>query len=40
MKNHEIQLTGNMAKSMNHGLAICDKNGWIFIETKKKKEGD
>jgi hypothetical protein len=31
----EIELTGPSAQSMDHGLAIKDEYGWLFIETKK-----
>lgn len=29
----EIQVTGAVAQSMNHGLAIQDDIGWLFIAT-------
>lgn len=38
LKKYEIRKTGGMAKSMNHGLAIFDDSGWLFIETKKPTE--
>ncbi|MBA7690248.1 hypothetical protein ES703_98772 [subsurface metagenome] len=38
MKKYEIRETGGMAKSMNHGLAIFDDSGWLFIATKKPTE--
>ena len=28
-----IEVTGPQAQAMNHGLAIFDKYGWLFIET-------
>lgn len=30
----EIHVTGPAAQAMNHGLAIFDDHGWLFIETK------
>lgn len=32
-----IYTTGDIAQSMGHGIAIQDKKGWLFIETKKAK---
>jgi len=29
----EIEVTGPAAQAMNHGLAIRDEHGWLFIET-------
>lgn len=28
-----IEVTGAQAQAMNHGMAIKDENGWLFIET-------
>ena len=41
----EIHVTGEMAQKMNHGIAVKDKYGWLFIATKdvagvKKGEGN
>jgi len=33
LKTHAIKETGPMAKGANHGLAIHDEHGWLFIET-------
>ncbi|HNL98896.1 MAG TPA: hypothetical protein PKL61_17315 [Accumulibacter sp.] len=30
-----IEVTGPQAQAMNHGLAIRDENGFLFIETAK-----
>ena len=40
MKKHEISETGPHAQAMNHGLAITDKSGYLFIGTKPKEETD
>ena len=29
----EIEVAGQQAQAMGHGLAICDEHGWLFIET-------
>lgn len=34
----EIQVTGDTAQSMGHGLAIQDKHGWVFIETTSRTD--
>lgn len=36
MKKTEIKETGPQAQGMNHGLAIIDDVGILFIETKKE----
>jgi len=36
MKSGNIEMTGGMAKSMDHGLAVCDDRGYLFIETIKE----
>lgn len=33
---HQVELSGEQAVGMNHGLAGHDKYGWLFIETKKE----
>jgi len=38
MRKHEISETGPMAQGMNHGLAITDKSGYLFIATKPKEK--
>lgn len=38
MKKHEISETGPMAQGMNHGLAITDDRGHLFIATKRKEK--
>lgn len=38
MEKHEISETGPHAQGMNHGLAIIDKDGFLFIATKSKQE--
>ena len=35
LKAHKIELSGQLAKSMNHGIALIDDNGPLFIETNK-----
>jgi hypothetical protein len=34
MKNHRIELSGEMATGMQHGIVIIDKQGPLFIETR------
>jgi len=34
----EIEVTGPQAQALNHGLAIFDKHGPLFIETVKREE--
>jgi len=38
MEKHEILETGPRAQGMNHGLALIDKSGHLFIATKKPTE--
>ncbi len=40
INKYEVELTGEQARSMGHGMALYDEHGWLFIETKKedKKE--
>ena len=33
-KAPKIEVTGPAAQSMGHGMAICDENGLLFIETR------
>lgn len=40
MEKHEILETGPHAQGMNHGLALIDKSGHLFIETKKPTEAE
>jgi len=40
MKQSSIEITGEMAQSMKHGLAIQDKMGWLFIETARRTDED
>lgn len=40
MRKHEISETGPHAQATNHGLAITDKSGYLFIATKPKEEAD
>ncbi|MBU2052541.1 hypothetical protein KKH13_05030 [Patescibacteria group bacterium] len=37
-KAKEILITGKQAQAMNHGLAIEDKNGLLFIATKPVRD--
>ena len=32
-----IEVTGAQAQAINHGMAIKDENGWLFIETANVK---
>lgn len=32
-KAETIDVSGPVAQAMNHGLAINDEHGWLFIET-------
>ena len=34
IKKHGAELSGPMASAMNHGVALKDDHGWLFIETK------
>ena len=34
----EIQITGQQAQKMNHGLGIKDNMGYLFIKTKKQED--
>lgn len=38
IKDFEILETGPAARGMNHGIAIIDKNGPLFIATKREGE--
>jgi len=38
LKINRIELTGEVAQSMNHGIAIKDDHGWLFIETKQAEK--
>jgi hypothetical protein len=40
MKKHEVSETGPHAQATNHGLAITDESGYLFIATKPKEEAD
>jgi hypothetical protein len=35
LNKYEVEVTGEMAQSMNHGMAFQDEYGWVFVETKK-----
>lgn len=35
INNHDVEITGEQAQSMGHGIALHDDKGWLFIETKK-----
>jgi hypothetical protein len=36
-KTHGVELSGDNARSMNHGLCSLDDTGWLFIETRREK---
>lgn len=37
-KTHGVELSGDNARNMNHGLASYDEaNGWLFIETRRTR---
>lgn len=40
MRKHEISETGPMAQATNHGLAITDEVGHLFIATKPQEEAN
>lgn len=33
INKHEVEVTGEQAQEMGHGMALCDEHGWMFIET-------
>lgn len=35
MEKHGVQLAGEQATQMGHGLCLKDDRGFLFIETKK-----
>ena len=35
MKDHKIELSGEMATAMHHGIVLIDKTGPLFIETEQ-----
>jgi len=34
INKYEVELTGEQAASMGHGMAFCDDLGWVFVQTK------
>lgn len=32
---YEVEVTGEHAQSIGHGVAFCDEHGWVFVETKR-----
>lgn len=38
-KAQDIDVTGEQAQAMNHGLAIHDEHGWLFIATRPDAKG-
>ncbi len=38
MKHHPIEITGENAQAMHHGLAIYDEEGPLFIETTRRTD--
>jgi hypothetical protein len=38
LNKYEVEVTGEQAQAMNHGMALKDEYGWLFIETKKREE--
>jgi hypothetical protein len=36
LNKYEVEVTGEQAQAMHHGMAFCDKYGWVFVETKQK----
>lgn len=39
IKKYGSELTGEVATSMNHGMAYHNRERWIFVETKQKAGG-
>ena len=35
MGKHDVELAGEMATGMDHGLVLRDDTSWLFIETRK-----
>ena len=40
MKRSKLELAGEMATAMRHGLVMTDETGPLFIETKEQEEDD
>lgn len=38
INKYDVEITGEQARAMNHGMALYDDIGWLFIETKKPEE--
>ena len=38
LKKYPVNITGLAAQATNHGLAIKDERGWLFIETIKAEK--
>ncbi len=38
IKTNGVELSGDLARSMNHGICSYDEaNGWLYIETRRTK---
>lgn len=35
IQKHGVELAGEVATAMKHGLTLCDDTGWLFIATKE-----
>lgn len=36
---HQVELAGEAATAMNHGMAMFDGFGWVFIQTREAQPG-
>lgn len=39
-RTHGVELAGEGARSMNHGICSYDDTGYLFIETRREKKKD
>lgn len=37
LSKHQVELAGETATGMNHGLVVRDGIGFVFVETRNKK---
>lgn len=36
----EVRITGEEAQGMQHGLAVADGQGWLFVETAHRTDAE
>ncbi len=34
IEEYDVEISGEIAQSMKHGICLKDHHGWLFIETK------